>query len=57
MDAVYVWITVLGLSCMFVCGWQAGKWGMKPGGVLGSIGVILAIGIVVITWKLGVGNV
>lgn len=57
MDVVYVWIAVIGLACMFVVGWQAGKWNMKPGGVLGSIGVILAIGIVVIMWKLGVGHV
>lgn len=57
MDAIYVWIAALGLACMFVVGWQAGKWGVGPGGVLASIGVILAIGIAVITWKLGVGHV
>jgi len=57
MHLAYVWIIALGLACTFVAGWQAGKWGMKPGGVLASIGVILAIGIAVITWKLGVGHV
>lgn len=57
MELVYMWIAVLGLSCMFVTGWYAGKYNMGPGGVLASIGTMIAIGIVVIVWKLGVGHV
>ena len=57
MDLAYVWIVALGLSCTFVTGWYAGKSGVGPGGVLASISTMLAIGIVVIVWKLGVGHV